>query len=467
MFDKNDLAQIEITDISDEGLGIGKADGFTVFVKDAIPGDEVEIRFTKVKKTYGFARVEKVIKPSLFRVEPVCPYHKPCGGCQIQGMQYDAQLKFKQEKVKNDLVRIGGFSEKFVDSVMDPIVGMENPYHYRNKAQFPFGTGNDGRVITGFYAGRTHSIIANTDCALGCEENKAILKVILAFMEEFHISAYNEETGRGYLRHVLIRKGFTSGQLMVCLVVNDEKLPKEEILVKRLSEIPNMHCIALNTNRDKTNVIMGKKIRTLWGDSVIEDTLHVFNPETGEQLRQVDFRISPLSFFQVNPVQTEKLYSLALSYAGLTGKETVLDLYCGIGTISLFLAGNAGKVLGIETIPDAVKDATENARLNQIDNAEFMTGDAEVLLPKLYAEGRLRADVIVTDPPRKGCDVACLDTMLKLEPARIVYVSCDPATLARDLKYLCERGYRLTKVRPVDQFPQTVHVESVTLLERN
>lgn len=477
MFDKNRLVKVSITDLSDEGMGIGKADGYTLFVKDAIPGDEIEARITKAKKNYGFARVEKVITPSPFRVEAPCPYHRSCGGCQIQAMSYEGQLKFKEQKVRNDLIRIGGFDEAFIDSVMEPIVGMDDPFRYRNKAQFPFGTGNDGSVITGFYAGRTHSIIANTDCALGVPENEEILKVILQFMKEFHIQPYNEETHKGYIRHALIRKGFASGQMMVCLVVNDDKLPKEEVLAKRLMALPGMTNVSLNVNKEATNVIMGTKTRTLSGEPVIEDTLRIYELGEGvadfqtvlgkEPAGQVRFRISPLSFYQVNPVQTEKLYSLALNYAGLTGQETVLDLYCGIGTISLFLAGKAGKVLGIETIDDAVRDARENARINHIENAEFITGNAEEVLPRMYNEGKLSADVIVTDPPRKGCDEACLNTILSLEPKRIVYVSCDPATLSRDLKILCDGGYRLERVRPVDQFPHTVHVETVCLLTLN
>ena len=462
--EKNQNVRLSITDLSDEGLGIGKADGFTLFVKDAIPGDEIEAGITKVKKNYGFARVEKVITPSPFRMEAPCAYHRSCGGCQIQTMDYAAQLDFKRNKVRSDLIRIGGFDEKLVDEVMEPIVGMDDPYRYRNKAQFPFGTNNDNCVITGFYAGRTHHIIANTDCLLGVEENEEILRTILDFMKEFHITAYDEESGRGYLRHVLIRKGFASGQLMVCLVVNAEKLPKEEILAQRLSRIRGMTSVTLNVNTDRTNVILGRKVRLLLGERTIEDVLKVYAVEGGESIREVRFKISPLSFYQVNPVQTEKLYSLALQYAGLTGKEEVLDLYCGIGTISLFLAGNAGHVTGIEVVEDAVRDAEENARLNHIENAHFLAGKAEELLPEMYKRGDLRADVIVTDPPRKGCDEACLSTILSLHPERIVYVSCNPSTLARDLKTLCAGGYELRRVRPVDQFPHTVHVETVCLL---
>ena len=476
-FRKNDIVTVSIEDIGNEGQGIGKVDGFTLFVKDTVVGDTVEARILKNKKSYAYARVEKVLVPSPFRAEPKCKFARQCGGCQLQMMTYEKQLEFKQNKIRNNLVRIGGFQEAFIDRVMQPIVGMEEPWYYRNKAQYPIGTDKEGNVITGFYAGRTHSIIANTDCALGVVENRQILEIILDYMHKNRVTAYDENTGKGLVRHVLIRKGFTSGEIMVCLVISMATgLPGQEKLVNALSEIPGMTSISLSINKERTNVIMGKEIRTIWGKDTISDTIHVCDmekcgyPYTGDELH---FHISPLSFYQVNPVQTEKLYSLALEYAGLTGKETVWDLYCGIGTISLFLARKAKQVYGVEIIPQAIDDAGENAVRNGIENARFFVGKAEEVLPAFYENAvssendeMLHPDVIVVDPPRKGCDEACLDTMLKMQPDRIVYVSCDSATLARDLKILTEGGYELKRVRGVDQFGQTVHVETVVLLSQ-
>lgn len=476
-YSKNDIVTVKIEDIGTEGEGIGKLEGFTLFVKDAVMGDVVEARLVKVKKNYAYARLEKVLTSSPLRVKPVCPYHKQCGGCQIQAMSYEAQLQFKENKVKNNLVRIGGFDQIFIESVMESVVGMEQPWHYRNKAQFPVGTDKDGRIITGFYAGRTHSIIANTDCALGVEENEPILQKVLAYMQNESISAYDETTGQGLVRHILIRKGFTSGEIMVCLVINGKNLPKEDRLVSTLREIPGMTSIWLNYNTKNTNVIMGTEGRVLWGQNTITDVIHRRSIEeinSGKDCLRYDskenapqgitFAISPLSFYQVNPIQTEKLYSLALEYAGLTGEETVWDLYCGIGTISLFMAQCAKEVHGVEIVPQAIEDARKNAERNHIENATFYVGKAEEVLPRLYEEEHIFADVICVDPPRKGCDEACLNTIIKMAPKRIVYVSCDSATLARDLKYLCENGYEIRKVRAVDQFGQTVHTETVVKL---
>lgn len=477
-YKKNDIVRLTIEDIGTEGEGIGKIDGFTLFVKDAVVGDEIEAKIMKAKKNYAYARLEKVITPSPFRVEPKCAYHKQCGGCQIQALSYEKQLEFKQSKVCNNLLRIGGFAQSLVDNVMEPIVGMDEPYHYRNKAQYPVGTNKDGEIVTGFYAGRTHSIIANTECYLGVPVNKEILEHVLEYMKSNQVPAYNEESGKGCVRHVLIRTGFTSGEIMVCLVINgrDKKLckageflPAQADLVGRLSAVQGMTSVSVSINTEKTNVIMGREIHVLWGEPTISDVIHVRDmqkegyPLTGQELT---FKISPLSFYQVNPVQTEKLYSLALEYAGLTGQETVWDLYCGIGTISLFLANKAKQVYGVEIVPQAIEDAKENAKRNGIDNAEFFVGKAEEVLPEKYAKEGIYADVIVVDPPRKGCDEACLETMLKMQPKRIVYVSCDSATMARDVKMLCEGGYELKKVRPVDQFGHTVHVEVACCLQR-
>lgn len=469
-YEKNQILTVEITDMTSEGEGVGKKDGFPFFIKDTVIGDKAEIRVTRVKKNYAYGRLEKVLTPSPFRIDPKCAFHKQCGGCQIQSMSYEKQLEFKDARVRNNLIRIGGFAPEKIDNIMEPILGMEEPFYYRNKAQYPVGQNKEGEPVTGFYAGRTHSIVANTECHLGVKENKEILEIILAYMRENRVPAYDESTGKGLIRHVLIRKGFFSGEIMVCLVVNlkgaQRKLPAQQKLLDKLLTIPNMTSVSLNINTERTNVILGQEIRLIWGKATIKDTIHVCDADNNFERtgRGITYAISPVSFYQVNPVQTEKLYSLALSFAELTGQETVWDLYCGIGTISLFLAEKAKKVYGVEVIPQAVENARENAVSNGIFNAEFFVGKAEEVLPEKYKKDGIFADVIVVDPPRKGCDTACLDTILKMTPLRVVYVSCDSATLARDLKVLCGGGYEVERVRAVDMFPMTVGVETVCLL---
>lgn len=453
---KNDKIVVTIEDIGVSGEGIGKVDGYTLFVKDAVIGDTVEAVITKPKKNYGYAKMLKVLEASPYRVEKKCPVARQCGGCQIQELSYDAQLAFKEKKVCGNLERIGGFAPEFLDKVMEPICGMEDPFYYRNKAQFPFGTDKNGNIVTGFYAGRTHAIIPNTECALGVPVNKEILEAILEYMNENGVTAYDEETQRGLVRHVLIRYGFKTDEIMVCLVINGDHVKCADKLVEKLVKIPGMTSITYSVNKENTNVIMGKEIGVLWGQGYITD-----------YIGDVKYQISPLSFFQVNPVQTEKLYGYALEYAGLKGEETVWDLYCGIGTISLFLAQKAKKVYGVEIIPQAIDDARHNAEINGFENAEFFVGKAEEVLPEQYEVNHVYADVIVVDPPRKGCDEVLLRTMVHMKPERIVYVSCDSATLARDLKYLCEHGYEITRARAVDQFPHTVHVEACVLLEKS
>ena len=450
-FRKNDLVTLEIEDCGIDGEGIGKADGFTVFVKDAVIGDTVTAKIIKAKKNYGYGRLMEVLKPSPYRVEPKCEFARQCGGCQLQALSYDQQLVFKTNKVKGHLERIGGFT----DIPMEPIIGMDELFHYRNKAQFPVGRNKEGKIVTGFYAGRTHNIIENRDCALGVAENKEVLDRVIAHMEKYGIEPYNEATGKGLVRHVLIRYGYFTKEVMVCLILNGNKLPKEEQLVKSLCEIPGMTSITINVNKKHSNVILGEEIRLLWGQEYITD-----------RIGDISYRISPLSFYQVNPMQTQKLYAKALEYADLHGQETVWDLYCGIGTISLFLAQKAKFVRGVEIVPAAIENAKENAKLNGLENTEFFVGKAEEVLPREYKKNGVYADVIVVDPPRKGCDETLLETMVEMNPERIVYVSCDSATLARDLKYLCERGYELRKVCPVDQFGMTVHVETVVLLSQ-
>lgn len=478
---KNDTVQVTIEDIGVNGEGIGKVNGYTLFIKDAVIGDVVEAKLMKAKKNYGYARLMKVIVPSKHRMEkPVCPMARKCGGCQIQEMKYEEQLAFKENKVKGNLMRIGEVPEGLFDRVMEPVVGMEEteglggPYHYRNKAQFPIGTDKEGNIVAGFYAGRTHSIIPNTNCALGVSVNEEILTCVIHFMEEYHIEAYDENAHKGLVRHVLIRYGFTTKEIMVCLVINGEHLPHGEALAEGLSKIAGMTSITLSVNKEKSNVIMGNKIKPLWGQEFITD-----------YIGDVKYQISPLSFYQVNPVQTEKLYNLALEYAGLSDNAedaaeererrnmVVWDLYCGIGTISLFLAQKAGQVYGVEIVPQAIEDAKNNAKINGIKNAEFYVGKAEEVLPQYYENyarehgGKTaHADVIVVDPPRKGCEETLLQTMVDMKPERIVYVSCDSATLARDVKFLRANGYEVERVRAVDQFPHTVHVECVVGIQR-
>ena len=442
MLEKNEEFTVVIEDISEDGAGIGKTEGFTWFVKDTVIGDVVEAKVMKKKKNYGFARLVRVITPSPERVEPKCAVARACGGCQLQAMDYKAQLRFKERKIYGHLTRIGGVEELALpgearagredaagegeslpgearagrghaagggESVleMEPILGMENPWRYRNKAQFPCGRNKDGKIVFGFYAGRTHAIIEQNDCVLGIEENGKILEIIGQFMEEFGIEPYDEQGHSGLVRHVLIRKGFKTGKIMVCLVINGDKLTHGEELVRRLKKVERVVSVSCNINRERTNVILGEKMINLFGPGYITD-----------RIGEVSYRISPQSFYQVNPLQTEKLYQTALEYAGLTGEETVWDLYCGIGTISLFLAQKAKKVYGVEIIPAAVADAQENARINGIVNAEFYTGRAEVVLPEQYEKNGISADVIVVDPPRKGCDKACLDTIVKMAPEK-------------------------------------------------
>lgn len=461
-FNKNDTVRLIITDIGTNGEGIGRVDGYTLFIKDAIIGDEVEAKIIKAKKNYGYARLMNIITPSKDRIEPVCPVARQCGGCQIQEMDYQAQLRFKQELVKNNIERIGHIS----DYQMMPVIGMDEPFHYRNKAQYPVGMDKDGNIVMGFFAGRTHHIIDNTDCALGAKINSRILGIIKEYMQDNKIKPYDEDKHAGTVRHILIRNGYHTDQIMVCLVINAESIKNSDDLVKRLKDIDGMTSIMININRNKTNVILGDTCKTLWGKSYIED-----------YICDIRYQISPLSFYQVNPKQTEKLYSKALEYAGLTGNETVWDLYCGIGTISLFMAAKARKVYGVEIVPQAIEDAKNNARLNNIDNAEFFVGKAEEVVPAFYEELSRKAasgdeeakrgihpDVVVVDPPRKGCEETLLETVVKMSPKRMVYVSCDSATLARDLKFMEEHGYKVEKVQAVDQFGNTVHVETVVKL---
>ena len=490
---KNQVVTIRIENIGNDGEGIGKYEGYTLFVKGALPGDVAKVKVLKAKKTYGYAKVEELIMPSPDRVVPKCLVAGRCGGCQLQHLSYERQLAYKADKVKNCLLRIGGIAEERLNAITEPIIGMEEPFYYRNKAQYPVGVNKEGAPVMGFYAGHSHNIIDCTDCAIQEPVNAVILPVIKQFMQEKNISAYNEETGKGLLRHVLTRVGFHTKEVMVCLIINGRKFPGAEELALRVAKVVEnfnknvtestatesnvadgstitgnkigyniaenyiLKSFCLNVNTEKTNVILGQEILSVYGENYITD-----------YIGNVKYRISPLSFYQVNPKQTVKLYEKALEYAELTGNEVVWDLYCGIGTISLFLAQKAKQVYGVEIIPQAIEDAKVNAELNNLTNAEFYVGAAEDVMPAKYKEsgGTMKADVICVDPPRKGCEESLLDTVAAMEPRRIVYVSCDPATLARDVKYLEEKGYELKKVCPVDQFGHTGHVETVILLSR-
>ena len=505
-FRKNEEIVLEITDIGVGGEGIGRTDGCTFFVKNAVIGDRVKAVVTRMKKGYGYAKLLEVLSPSPKRIPASCPHAKRCGGCQIMELNYEEQLAFKREKVRNNLEKIGGMK----DAEVLPVIGMDTkeavPLHYRNKMQFPIGRTADGKIAAGFYAGRTHYIIDTDQCPAAPEAVSRILCAVKEFLKEHRVSVYNEQTGQGLVRHLVLRVGFRTGEVMIMLVVNGSGLNDpdythnvdiEASFVDKMLKIPlhfdenrtkmpefKICSICLNTNTENTNVITGSSVRCIYGRDHIFDEIR-----SGTEREALTFKISPLSFYQVNPVQTEKLYAKALEFAALTGKETVWDLYCGTGTISLFLAKKAKSVKGVEIIPDAITDAIENAKRNHLENAAFFCGRAEEIFPAYYeAAGRTEdslpdagdfpdADpshtVVVLDPPRKGCDRKLLDAIKKTGPARIVYVSCDSATLARDLKILSEPSadseamYRAEKIQPVDMFPNTVHVECVCLLSKN
>lgn len=494
--EKNQEYEITIEDMGNEGEGIGHVEGMAVFVKDAVVGDTARIKIIKAKKNYAYGRLMELITPSQYRVEPICPHARRCGGCSIMQVDYQKQLAWKQDKVMNCLKRIGGIAN--VEELMEPIIGMDSraefpAIRYRNKAQFPVRRDKDGNIAIGFYAGRTHSVIDTDVCYLQDTVNDEIIKRFRKFMVDYSVEPYNEEIHTGLVRHILTRVGRKTGEIMICVIINGTELigvvPKhrknscedsrcgirdngenanvasdkanqrymnvEQELVKCMEDIPGITSISLNVNQEKTNRILGDRCRTIWGSDTITD-----------YIGNVKYQINPLSFYQVNPEQTEKLYSKALEYADLHGDETVWDLYCGIGTISLFLAQKAKKVMGVEIVPAAIDDAKKNAEMNGFDNVEFFVGKAEVVLPEQYEKHGVYADVIVVDPPRKGCDEIAISTMVKMQPKRIVYVSCDPATLARDVKMLVAAGYEVKKVCAVDQFGHSGHVETVACLQR-
>ena len=451
MLSKNKEYIVDIVDIGQGGVGIGKYEGFTVFVDGGLIQDKIKVKITKSKKNYAVGDMVEIIEKSPFRVARKCSETlRQCGGCQIQELDYQKQLDIKTNEVKQVISRIG----KLDDVVVHDTLGMEHPFRYRNKAQFPIQK-KDNMPVIGFYKKKSHDLISTDECIIQHEVNDKIIKIIKTYIRAYNVSIYDEKTHKGLLRHVVTKVGFTTGEVMIVLVANGKKLPYLKELASVLKEnIPGFKTLVVNVNTQKTNVILGKENIVAYGDGMIRDYI-------GELV----FEISPLSFFQVNPLQTEVLYNKALEYANLGENDTVFDIYCGIGTISLFLAQKAKKVYGIEIVEDAIKDAKRNAKINNMDNVEFYVGKAEEVVPKMYKEGK-RANVVVVDPPRKGCDEKVLDTIISMQPDRVVYVSCNPSTLARDLAYLNERGYKCHEIQPVDMFPHSVHVENVAWLSK-
>ena len=446
---RNDRLNVFVEDLTHDGSGVAKVDGYPLFIPGVLPGEEAEIQVMKTMKKYGFAKLIKVTKESPDRVEPPCHVFWECGGCQLQHLSYEGQLVQKQKTVRDAMERLG----KLPDVLVHPVIGMDDPWRYRNKSQIPFSE-RDGEVVSGFYRSRTHHIVDTDVCIIQGEEADELMATLKKELHTMGIEAYDERTNRGMLRHLIVRKARATGELMVVLVTRSKKFPQKEAameLIKRV--VPNVTSIMQNVNSEKTNVIFGEETILLHGKPFIVDSIG-----------DIHFEISARSFYQVNSEQTKVLYEQALKYAQLTGNETVIDAYCGIGSISLFLAQNAKEVYGVEIVPQAIEDAKRNAELNGIDNAFFEAGPAEVVIPKWYADGK-HFDVLVVDPPRKGCDEKLLETILEYKPKRVVYVSCNPATLARDLRILEDGGYRTQEVQPVDMFPHSSHIEVVTWLE--
>jgi 23S rRNA (uracil1939-C5)-methyltransferase len=449
---KNEYYEMDIHSMGHEGEGVGRIENFTVFVPHALPGDRIKVKIVKVKSSYAYGKLIDIISPSENRVNPMCPMHVKCGGCQLQHLAYPEQLKLKKQKVIDNLERIG----KLENIVVHDAIGMSQPERYRNKAQFPVGTDEATKQIqVGFYAPKSHRIIETDTCYIQHKINDKIITQLKLWMKDNSVASYDENTGKGLVRHIFTRVGFKTGEIMVVLVTNGTHIPNKEQFIDMIrSTSADVKSIIQNINTKATNVILGQENRILWGsDSIID------------YIGDVKFNISPMSFYQVNPVQTEVLYNKALEYAGLKGTETVFDLYCGIGTISLFLAKKAKKVVGVEIVPEAIEDAKQNAKINNIDNVEFYVGAAEEIIPRLYKQG-YKADVVVVDPPRKGCDEVLLDAIAKMQVEKIVYVSCNPSTLARDLRFLEDRGYKAIEVQPVDMFPHTSHVECIVQIKR-
>ncbi|MCY6354531.1 23S rRNA (uracil(1939)-C(5))-methyltransferase RlmD [Clostridium sp. ZS2-4] len=464
--EKNKEYDVEISGLGYEGEGVAKIDNYTIFIHGAMLGEKVRVKIVKVKKSFAFGKLIEILEASKDRREPVCSIYKRCGGCSLQHLYYEAQLEFKKNRVRDVLERIGKLqisNQLLVTSnqekdnegvILHNTTGMKEPYRYRNKVQLPVGKEN-GDIKIGFYAPRSHDIIDMQTCHIQDETADKVVKFTKEWMKKYNINAYNEEKNSGLVRHIMIRRGFKTNEVMVVIVTKEKKLPHKDEFIKLISEnIDGITSIVQNINPKKTNVILGEECITLYGRDFISDYINEFK-----------FNISPLSFFQVNPVQTEVLYNKALEYADLSGNEVVFDAYCGTGTISLFLSKNAKKVYGVEIVPQAIENAKINAEQNNVDNVEFQVGKSEEVIPQLIKNG-VKADVVVVDPPRKGCDKVLLEAIAKMGPDRIVYVSCDASTLARDLGILEELGYKTKEVQPVDMFPQTGHVETVTWLRK-
>lgn len=449
MIKKNDIIPLKITSATAEGSGVGKtSDGMAVFVPLTAVGDEIEARILKVKKTCAFGKIENIIKPASSRVAPDCPNFSRCGGCVWRHISYEEECRIKRQKVIDAVERIGG-----IQAPVMPIIASEKTLRYRNKAQLPVGTAPDGSLQMGFYTFHSHRIIDCDDCLLQPDAFAVVMRVTREFISKTDNDIYDERTGKGRLRHLYIRSGEVTGELMVCYVVNGNGLKREDLLVKMLRDaLPSLKTVIINSNREKTNVILGAKNRTVFGKGYITDVLC-----------GLTFKISPFSFWQVNRAQAERLYAKAREYAALTGDEILLDLYCGTGTIGLTMAKACKELVGVEIIADAVRDAEHNAAVNSICNARFVCADAPQAAAQLKREG-VSPDVVVLDPPRKGCGEELVGTIAKMKPERVVYVSCDPATLARDLKYFEQSGYKTIEITPVDMFPRTAHVETVVLL---
>ncbi len=446
---KNDKIELNIDALTSEGSGVGRYNGLAVFVNETVPGDKIIAHIIKRSKNYAVGKIDKIISPSSSRIESDCPYSQKCGGCSFRNMTYDEELKYKLSRVNDSLERIGRLGIK-----AEEIIGAESVDYYRNKAQYPVSI-CDGELFAGFYAYKSHRIISCFDCRLQPKEFEQGIKAFEKWVEKANITSYDENTGKGLLRHIYFRKGFATDELMACAVINGESIPQKDLLVELLREsLPNLKSVVMNINKSRTNVILGKTSKTIWGSDTICDVL------LGKR-----FVISPNSFYQVNHSQCERLYNKAREYAGLTGNEVLLDLYCGVGTIGLTMADRVRQLVGIEIIPQAIENAEINAQFNGITNAKFICSDAAKGAELLKKEG-IKPDIIILDPPRKGCDKALLDTVEQMSPKKIVYVSCDSATLARDLEILKNKNYITQKVTAVDMFPRTPHVEAVAQLIR-
>ncbi len=446
---KNEEYVVEIIDNGFKGEGISKIENFTIFVDGAIKGEKIKIKILKVTSSHAFGKIIEIIEKSENRIEEDCSTYKKCGGCELRHIDYETTINMKKYSVENTLKKTLSRNDINVNEV----IKMDNPYFYRNKLQYPIGVDDNNNPVMGVYAQRSHKIIETNECRIQNKLCQNISNDIFKFIKENNIKVYNERTLTGSIRHIIVRIGIKTNEVLVTLVTNERKIEKEDLLVKYITEkYKVIKTIAKNINSKNTNVILGNKTEIIFGDGYIEDYIGKFK-----------FKISPRSFYQVNPVQTEKLYSKAVEYASLTGEETIFDLYCGIGTIGIFASDNVKKIYGIETIKEAIDDAKENAKINAVNNSEFFVGDVEKVLPEFIKERNITADVIFIDPPRKGCDNTALETILNIEPKKIVYVSCNPASLARDLKTL-EEKYKIEKLAICDMFPFTHHIECVSVL---